>query len=88
MPGTTWCKLELDLERSKAYTKQDTQKRTSNERFAFMREHNYELRFILINKTGVKDIKEIPWVKIKASQTSFAKTMSRTSQVLFINVYV
>jgi hypothetical protein len=46
----------------------------SNKRFA-MREHNCELRFILINKTGVKDIKEILWVKIKASETLFAKTM-------------
>jgi hypothetical protein len=34
---------KLDLERSKAYTRLDTQKRTSNERFTYTREQNYEL---------------------------------------------
>jgi hypothetical protein len=47
---TTRSELELDLERSKAYTRLETQKRTSNKRFAYMREQDYKLRFILISK--------------------------------------
>jgi hypothetical protein len=47
----TWSELELDLERSKAYTRLETQKRTSNERFADKREQDYKLRFISISKT-------------------------------------
>jgi hypothetical protein len=37
---TTWSELELDLERSKAYTRLDTQKRTSNELFASLIEQD------------------------------------------------
>jgi hypothetical protein len=61
MQGTTWSELELDLERSKAYTRLDTQNRTSNERFAFMNKKDYRLRFNLISKTNVKDILEIKY---------------------------
>jgi hypothetical protein len=68
MQGTTWSELKLDLERSKAYTRIDTQKRTSNEQFAYMNTKAYKLRFILISKTNVKDILEIKYPMYKLHQ--------------------
>jgi hypothetical protein len=62
----------------------------SNDRFAYMREQDYELRFILIRKINVKDILEIKYLMLTLMQIKLylQNRGVEPSQVLIINVNV
>jgi hypothetical protein len=62
----------------------------SNDRFAYMREQDYELRFILIRKINVKDILEIKYLMLTLMQIKLylQNRGVEPSQVIIINVNV